>query len=153
MGLAAPHTSSPKHHTGSSPEPSARDTFEVRLRAETVRIKIAFNPLVLKGRAKQLPAAELEQLVRRWYCMSLLTRRYSRGNPETDIDYDIRQISESGVTTYCEAVIKSELSENFWSNLGPLQLDTSSVNSAFFLAYQAAQVKAGDKGFLSRDIR
>jgi len=31
-------------------------------------------------------------------------------------------------------------------------MDTSSSNSPYFLAYQAAQVKLGDKGFLSRDI-
>jgi hypothetical protein len=31
-------------------------------------------------------------------------------------------------------------------------MDTSSVNSPYFLAYQAAQVKQNDKGFLSRDI-
>ena len=30
--------------------------------------------------------------------------------------------------------------------------DTSSAQSPYFLAYQAAQVKLGDKGFLSRDI-
>ncbi|QJR14662.1 GmrSD restriction endonuclease domain-containing protein [Usitatibacter palustris] len=108
--------------------------------------------LYLKGRAEKLPAADLEQVVRRWYAMSLLTRRYSRGNPETDIDYDIRQIDALGIGSYCEAILKAELSENFWSNLVPIELDTSSVNNAFFLAYQAAQVKAGDRGFLSRDI-
>jgi hypothetical protein len=84
--------------------------------------------------------------------MSVVTRRYSKGNPETDIDYDIRQIAEGGLTKYCEAVLDSELSDNFWTNLVPIELDTSSVNSPFFLAYQAAQVKLGDKGFLSRDI-
>ena len=31
-------------------------------------------------------------------------------------------------------------------------MDTSSSNSPYFLCYQAAQVKLGDKGFLSRDI-
>ena len=31
-------------------------------------------------------------------------------------------------------------------------MDTSSSNSPYFLAYQAAQVKLGDRGFLSRDI-
>jgi len=108
--------------------------------------------LYLKGRAEQLAPAELERVVRRWYAMSVLTRRYSKGNPETDIDYDIRQISALGVLGYCEAALAAELSENFWSNLVPNELDTSSVNSAFFLAYQAAQVKASDKGFLSRDI-
>ena len=31
-------------------------------------------------------------------------------------------------------------------------MDTSSAQSPYFLCYQAAQVKLGDKGFLSRDI-
>jgi hypothetical protein len=31
-------------------------------------------------------------------------------------------------------------------------MDTSASNSPYFLAYQAAQLKLGDKGFLSRDI-
>jgi hypothetical protein len=108
--------------------------------------------LYLRGRAEKLPAGDLESLVRRWYALSVLTRRYSKGNPETDIDYDIRQIEGSGLVEFCEVVIASELSENFWSNLLPIELDTASSNSPFFLAYQAAQVKMGDKGFLSRDI-
>ena len=36
---------------------------------------------------------------------SQLTRRYSKGNPETDIDYDIRQIDAQGLKKYCEASI------------------------------------------------
>ena len=108
--------------------------------------------LYLRGRAENMPAADLERLVRRWYALAVLTRRYSKGNPETDIDYDIRQIEAAGLAPFCEAVIDSELSENFWSNLLPIELDTASSNSPYFLAYQAAQVKLGDKGFLSRDI-
>ena len=34
----------------------------------------------------------------------------------------------------------------------PQLMDTSSAQSPYFLAYKAAQVKLGDKGFLSRDI-
>jgi hypothetical protein len=34
----------------------------------------------------------------------------------------------------------------------PQLMDTSSGRSPYFLCYQAAQVKLGDKGFLSRDI-
>ncbi len=34
----------------------------------------------------------------------------------------------------------------------PQFMDTSSINSPYFLCYQAAQAKLGDKGFLSRDI-
>jgi hypothetical protein len=108
--------------------------------------------LYLRGRDQGLAAADLERLVRRWYAFSQLTRRYSKGNPETDIDYDIRQIDAQGIEKYCQASIATQLNPNFWDNLLPLELDTASSNSAFFLAYQAAQVKSGDKGFLSRDI-
>jgi hypothetical protein len=108
--------------------------------------------LYLRGRAESMPAADLERLVRRWYALSVLTRRYSKGNPETDIDYDIRQIGSAGLAPFCDVALQSELSETFWTDLVPIELDTSSVNSPFFHAYQAAQVKQGDKGFLSRDI-
>ena len=82
----------------------------------------------------------------------MLTGRYSRGNPETGIDYDIRQFDAQGMEKYCDATIAAQLSANYWENLLPLELDTASSNSAYFLAYQAAQVKSQDKGFLSRDI-
>ena len=109
--------------------------------------------LYLRGRDEGLAAAELERLVRRWYAFSTLTRRYSKGNPETDIDYDVRQIDSAGIQRYCRSTIESQLNTNYWENLLPLELETASSTSAFFLAYQAAQVKAGDKGFLSRDIK
>ena len=49
-------------------------------------------------------------------------------------------------------MIENELPESFWTGMLPQLMDTSSVESPYFLAYQAAQVKLGDKGFLSRDI-
>jgi hypothetical protein len=108
--------------------------------------------LYLRGRSQGLPATDLERVVRRWYALSLLTGRYSKGNPETDIDLDMRQIAAQGIAKYCDSTIAARLSPNFWETLLPLELDSASANSAMFLAFQAAQVKAGDKGFLSRDI-
>lgn len=107
--------------------------------------------LYLRGRAEGMPAADIERLVRRWYVMSLLRGRYS-GSPETAFDFDIRQIEARGLATYCEAVMDAELPESFWSTLLPQEMDTSSASSPYFLVYQAAQVKLGDLGFLSRDI-
>ncbi len=107
--------------------------------------------LYLRGRAEGMPAADLERLVRRWYVMSVLRGRYA-GNPETAFDFDIRQIGERGLANYAESVIEAELSEGFWSTLLPQEMDTSASASPYFLVYQAAQVKLGDKGFLSRDI-
>lgn len=107
--------------------------------------------LYLRGRAENLPAADLERLVRRWYAMSILRGRYT-GSPETAFDFDIRQIEARGLTAYAESVIENEAPESFWTGMLPQLMDTSSSNSPYFLAYQAAQVKLGDKGFLSRDI-
>lgn len=102
--------------------------------------------LYLRGRAENLPAAEIERLVRRWYAMSVISGRYA-GNPENAFDQDIRQIEANGLATHASAVIDTELSEGFWTGLLPRQMDTSSSTSPYFHCYRAAQVKLGDKGF------
>jgi hypothetical protein len=107
--------------------------------------------LYLRGRDEGLPAADIERLVRRWYVMSVLRGRYA-GNPESTFDFDIRQIASRGVAAYANAVIDAELSPSYWTTLLPQDMDTSSSSSPYFLVYQAAQVKLGDLGFLSRDI-
>ena len=107
--------------------------------------------LYLRGRAESVPAADLERAVRRWYAMSVLRGRYS-GSPESTFDFDIRQIDSKGVLAYVDSVIPNELPDSFWTGMLPQFMDTSSINSPYFLCYQAAQVKLGDKGFLSRDI-
>lgn len=105
----------------------------------------------LKGRAAGVPAEELERTVRRWFVMAVLTGRYS-GSAETKFDEDVRSMDSQGITAYADAVIASQLSESYWNGLLPRNLETSSASSPYFLVYQAAQVKLGDKGFLSRDI-
>lgn len=108
--------------------------------------------IYLRGRAQGVHSADLERLVRQWYAMSILRGRYS-GNPETQMDLDIRQIELRGVAEHVKAVVESELSESFWGALLPQLMETSSSISQYFMAFQAAQVKNGDYGFLSRDIK
>ncbi len=107
--------------------------------------------LYLRGRAENVPATDLERLVRRWYTMSVLRGRYT-GSPETAFDFDIRQVEARGLVTYADSVIENELPESFWTGMLPQLMDTSSGQSPYFLAYKAAQVKQSEKGFLSRDI-
>jgi hypothetical protein len=107
--------------------------------------------LYLRGRAEGMAAADLERLVRRWYAMSVLRGRYA-GSPETAFDFDIRQVESRGLAAYGESVIENELPDTFWTGMLPQLMDTSSSNSPYFICYKAAQVKLGDKGFLSRDI-
>jgi len=108
--------------------------------------------LYLRGRTESVPAADLERLVRRWYAMSILRGRYA-GSPETAFDFDIRQVGSRGLVDYAESVFQNEMPDTFWTGMLPQLMDTSSGQSPYFLAYQAAQVKLNDKGFLSRDIK
>lgn len=107
--------------------------------------------LYLRGRAEGLKPHTIEQIVRRWYVMSLLTQRYS-GSPETAFDSDIRGVDKSGLAVHANAVIGASMSPSFWESLLPRQLETSSASSPYFMVYLASQAKMGDKGFLSRDI-
>jgi hypothetical protein len=107
--------------------------------------------LYLTLRSQQKPPADIESAVRRWFVMSALTGRYS-GSPESSIDYDIRQMHEQGFDTFGPATFAGELSDAYWDALLPQEMNTSSSMSPYFRVFQAAQVKLGDKGFLSRDI-
>jgi len=107
--------------------------------------------LYLRGRAEGMPADDIERLVRRWYVMSLLRGRYLRST-ETVFDSDIGQIESRGLAAYTDAVIDAELPESFWTTPLSQEMNTSSASSPYFLVYQAAQVKLGDLGFLSRAI-
>ncbi len=107
--------------------------------------------LYLRGRAEKVSADDLERAVRRWYAMSVLRGRYS-GSPESTFDFDIRQIGKVGVLAFVDSVIPNELPDSFWTGMLPQFMDTSSINSPYFICYQAAQAKLNDKGFLSRDI-
>jgi len=107
--------------------------------------------LYLALRGLGTPPGEIESYVRRWFVMSMLTGRYS-GSPESTFDFDIRQIHSQGFSVFGPATIAGELSDAFWGTLLPQEMNTSSSISPYFRVYQAAQVKLGDKGFLSKDI-
>ncbi len=107
--------------------------------------------IYLRGRADKVESAEIERLVKQWFVMSMLTGRYS-GTPESAFDSDIRQIDERGLKQHVDTTVTSSLTDDFWNVLLPQQMETSSTRSPFFLVFQAAQVKLGDLGFLSRDI-
>jgi len=107
--------------------------------------------LYLTLREKGMKDADIERYVRRWFVMSVLTSRYS-GSPESVFDYDIRQIHAQGIEAYSESIIKGTLSDAFWDAALPQQMNTSVASSPYFRAFQAAQIKMNDKGFLSSDI-
>ena len=108
--------------------------------------------LYLTLRDKGVDANTIESAVRRWIVLSILTGRYS-GSPESAFDYDIKRfVSYDNPLEYIDQIESGELSDAFWNNVLILRLNTSVASSPLFQVFLMAQVKAGDKGFLSSQI-
>lgn len=105
----------------------------------------------LRLRANGVQDGKIESLVRRWFVMSILTGRYS-GSAETQFDKDIRQIAIGDFSEVLGKIEQAELSPAFWDFGLTQQLETSGTTSPYFWVFVAAQVRANDKGLLSRDI-
>ncbi|PJC70037.1 MAG: hypothetical protein CO014_00755 [Candidatus Tagabacteria bacterium CG_4_8_14_3_um_filter_41_8] len=107
--------------------------------------------LYLKLKEKRYAPGEIENFVRKWFVMSLLTGRYS-GSPESVMDNDIKGIANNGVEKELKIIEDSELSSVFW-NIGLVnELEKASLSNPFINVFFAAQIKDNDEGFLSRDI-
>lgn len=105
----------------------------------------------LKLKEIRVNSVAIESYVRKWLVYSILTGRYS-GSPESTFDYDIKQISQKPFGDYLKEKEEGELSDAFWKASLPQSLDTSVASSPYFHVFLASQVKANDKGFLSRDV-
>ncbi len=107
--------------------------------------------LFLKLREKGENPSVIEKCVQRWFVMSLLTGRYS-GSPESQFDFDIKQVSKDGAERILQSIEDAQLSDAYWNAQLIQELDKASVNNPFLNLLFAAQIKANDKGFLSTDI-
>jgi len=107
--------------------------------------------LYLVLRRENYKPEEIEKYVRKWFVMSILTKRYS-GSPESAFDFDVKRITNGNFPNFLAEVESASLSEAFWNASLVQSLDTSVASSPYFNVYLASQVKANNKGFLSRDI-
>jgi hypothetical protein len=113
---------------------------------------INFSYIVyLKLKELGVNSVAIESYVRRWLVYSILTGRYS-GSPESAFDFDIKQISQKPFDEYLKEKEEGELSDAFWNASLPQSLDTSVASSPYFHVFLASQVKANDRGFLSKDV-
>lgn len=95
---------------------------------------------------------QIQQWVKKWLVMSILTGRYS-SSAETAFERDIRQISEKGIEACLEQIELAELNEGFWEHGLVSQLDSSSSTNNAYLCYLAAQCKNQECAFLSDSIK
>lgn len=119
-----------------------------------IRSKNALNfayIVYLKLKDLGVSSVLIETYVRRWFVYSILSGRYS-GSPESAFDFDIKQIANKPFDEYLKEKEDGELSEAYWNASLPQSLDTSVASSPYFNVFLASQVKANDKGFLSKDV-
>jgi len=105
----------------------------------------------LRLRSQGISNSLIASSVSRWFVMSVLTGRYS-GSSETQFDKDVRQIGVGDFAEILGQVEEAELSSVFWEVGLKQQLATSGTNSPYFWIFVAAQVRANDKGLLSKDV-
>lgn len=119
-----------------------------------IRSKNAINfayIIYLKLKELGVNSVNIETYVRRWFVYSILTGRYS-GSPESKFDFDIKQISNKPFNEILKEREEAELSNAYWNSSLPQSLDTSVASSPYFHVFLASQVKANNKGFLSKNV-
>lgn len=82
-------------------------------------------------RRQGIDQSKIESYIRKWFVMSMLTRRYS-SSPESSFDYDVKRINEIGISQYLEDLEAAELSDAFWNSGLPQQMITSVASSPIF---------------------
>lgn len=112
---------------------------------------INFSYIVyLKLKEFDVPQADIESFVRKWFIMSILTGRYSASS-ESTFEVDVKGIIKDH-QAHLKYVEDTLLSEAFWNVALVSELDKASPNNPFLSVFFASQVKENDKGFLSTDI-
>lgn len=108
--------------------------------------------LYLALKERNIDSNAIEQIVRRWLALTILTGRYS-SSPESSFDYDIKRFfAYADPMEYLRITEAGELSEAFWDVTLVQKLNTSVASSPYFNMFLAAQVKSHDRGFLSAQV-
>lgn len=105
--------------------------------------------LIMKKQAE--PLGVIQKTVAKWFVMSAITGRYS-SSPESMFDTDVRAIEKSGAPALLADIERAELSDTFWNVALVQDFDKASTTHPYINTFFAAQIYAGDKGFLSHAV-
>lgn len=107
--------------------------------------------LYLSLRSKCMDETKIQNLVKRWFVLSILTGRYS-GSSESAIERDSKQILDKGIEVYLNQIEQAELDDGFWTYRIVNDLDSSSTANNAYLCYLASQCKNNESAFLSESM-
>ncbi|EIE40295.1 DUF262 domain-containing protein [Mycoplasmopsis canis] len=108
--------------------------------------------LFLLLREKKMDMGLIQKYVRKWFVMSLITKRYS-SSLESKFDKDVKEINEEGVDKVLQRIEETELSDIFWDKQVPEELKTTNSISSIFLLYLAIQIKEIDIALFSKHAK
>jgi len=90
----------------------------------------------------KVPGQQLQKVIGRWFFAALLTGHYTN-SPETAMEADLNRLkglaNAQAFVDALESMIATLLTGDFWTITLPNELETSSAQSPYFLAYIAAQ--------------
>lgn len=99
--------------------------------------------LWLEGRQRGVPPRARQNIMSRWFFMSQVTGRYS-GSSESQFDKDLRMVAETagadGWTGVLEEALSLQMSEDFFVNRLPSDLNARSWRNRALNAYEASLV-------------
>ncbi len=115
-------------------------------------LDFAYNLFLLLMKSNEVSKTEVKPYIQKWFVLSTLTSRYI-GSPESQMDRDLRSISEKGFVNFFNENESSMLSDDFWNVRLVQNLETSSSNSPFFNTFVAAQIFNSDRSLLSNSAK
>ena len=105
--------------------------------------------MYLKMSMAGISLTERSRLIARWMTMVLITGHY-QSSPESTVLRDCTVIDEEGFASYLQQIEELRLGEDFFEAILPQRYATTTMRTAPYLAYMAAQA-AGQAGSLYSD--
>lgn len=92
-----------------------------------------------------------EKLIGRWMTMALITGHY-QSSPDSVVLRDYTEIGKAGFANYLRQIEELRLTDNFFANVLPDRFTTTTLKTAPFIAFLAAQTAQGTHALYSKDV-
>ncbi|NLA43860.1 DUF262 domain-containing protein [Candidatus Saccharibacteria bacterium] len=123
-----------------------------RLLSSQMTLNFAYTLYLMLSQSGEIPKNDVKRYVQKWFVLSTLTGRYVASS-ESQMDKDMRSISEKKFLTFFREAEDASLSDTFWT-IGLVQnLETSSIRNPHFNTYIAAQIFFNDRSLLSNSSK
>ncbi|MDO4976644.1 MAG: DUF262 domain-containing protein [Eubacteriales bacterium] len=104
--------------------------------------------MYLKMGLEGIKGEERDRLMARWMTMALITGHY-QSSPDSTVTKDCTVIDEEGFRSYLKQIEELKLTDEFFESILSEKYSTTTLRTAPFLAYMAAQCAGGEKSLYS----